>query len=296
MEPHVRSLVRYQQINLEVASLDARLSSIPAELEAIDRRQEEAAAVIKEARHRHEVSLKERRSLERDLKDLEQKIDKYNDQSREVKTNDQYRAIMSEIQTVKTRIGDVEDKILFAMEEADALEKRIGEAEKDVTARKKEFDGARKLLTEEKESVARRRSELHADRQSVAASIPRMMMDAYDRVAKFRGDLVMAAIRDERCTACNVRLRPSLVVEVRKTEALQQCESCRRLLYILPEPAGLGAESTADAKEAGVAGDPPAAGKTAAAGSAADSPFKAEAGPVVPADPAGLSSTEPGSS
>jgi len=240
----LKGLVSYQQLNLEIASLDARLSSIPGEIEALDRRQEQAGAVIKDARHRHEECLKSRRSLERDVQDLEQKVVKYNDQSRDVRTNDQYRAILNEIQTVKTRIGEVEEKILLAMEEADSLEKQIGEAEKAVSGRKKEFDAARKVLTEEKERVTRRRSELHADRQSVAASIPPELMDAYSRVAKFRGDLVMAAVLEERCTACNVRLRPSLVVEVRKNEALQQCESCRRLLYIIPGPAEPGASTT----------------------------------------------------
>ncbi len=268
MEPHIRSLVRYQELNLEIASLDVRLAAIPGELQAIDRRQEQAAAVIKEARQRHEESLKERRSQERDLKELEQKVDKYNDQSREVKTNEQYRAIMNEIQAVKTRIGEVEEKILLAMEAADALERKIGQTEREVAGRKKEFDDARKLLTEERERVSARRSELDADRRSVAAAVPPPVMDTYARVVKLRGDLALAAIRDERCTACNVRLRPALVAEVRKNEALLQCESCRRLLYLFPDAASRAADGGAEGAEGRAAQDPIASGGRAAPGDA----------------------------
>jgi hypothetical protein len=278
VEPHLRSLVRYQQLNLEIAALDARLSALPGELAALDRKEQDAASAIQAARHRHDESLKERRSFERDLKDLEQKIDKYNDQSREVKTNEQYRAIMSEIQTVKAHIGEVEEKILLSMEEADSLERKIGEAEKEVAARKKEIAAACKTLTDEKERVLARRADLEADRTTVASAIPHDLMEAFGRVARRRGDIVMAAVREERCTACNVRLRPALVAEVRKSEALIACESCHRLLYIFPEAPGTGSAAAGPAADSasGLMGPAGAAAEAGAAeprpaGDAADS-------------------------
>ncbi|HXI02273.1 MAG TPA: C4-type zinc ribbon domain-containing protein [Candidatus Saccharimonadales bacterium] len=236
MEPFYKKLVEYQDLNLQISSLDARLAEIPDQLARIDAEEEAAAGIVHRAKERRDESLKQRREFERELKDLEQKVDKYNDQSREVKTNEQYRAIMSEIQNVKTHIGDVEEKILLSMEETDELSREIGEAEKQVASRKKEFDGSRKSLTEEREGLTTRRRGLDTERTALAATIPGDLMETYSKVAQLRGDVVMATFHDELCTGCSVRLRPALMAEVRKGESLFQCESCRRILYYVKEP------------------------------------------------------------
>lgn len=234
MEPFLGNLIRYQEINLELDSLQARLSQIPGKLKTIDDEQEGARSVVEDARARHEASLKGRRDHERELQDLEGKVAKYNDQSRDVKTNEQYRAIMAEIQTVKDKIDQLEEKILLAMDEADELKKQIDEAEKQVAARKPEFDSRRKALQEEKAKLEREREKLTRERAELKPRIRPDLMEAYERVIQLRGSVAVARVSDDRCSACSVRLRPALMAEVRKNDAVHQCESCRRLLYWVP--------------------------------------------------------------
>jgi hypothetical protein len=234
VEPFLGNLIRYQDVVLELSALESRLAGIPAQIKAIDDEQEEAKVVIHDAKERHDASLKGRRDLERDLKVLEGKIDKYNDQSREVKTNEQYRAIMGEIQTVKDHIGEVEEKILISMEESDALQAQIGEAEKKVVARKPEFDAKRKVFEEEIAKLNAAIATLRAERDGLVSQIRPDLMEAYERVSKQRGEMALASIDQERCGGCGVRLRPAMMVEIRKNEAIHQCESCRRILYYLP--------------------------------------------------------------
>ena len=44
----------------------------------------------------------------------------------------------------------------------------------------------------------------------------------------------IARAEGERCTICQVRLRPAVFAEVRKNESLVQCDSCNRILYFIP--------------------------------------------------------------
>ena len=44
----------------------------------------------------------------------------------------------------------------------------------------------------------------------------------------------VSEIRDGHCQACQVRLRPQLIMEARKGERVLQCESCSRILYVAP--------------------------------------------------------------
>ena len=55
-------------------------------------------------------------------------------------------------------------------------------------------------------------------------------VETFQRIAKVRGTAVARA-EGERCTICQVRLRPAVFAEVRKNDSLVQCDSCNRILY-----------------------------------------------------------------
>src|SRR5438094_333808 len=81
-----------------------------------------------------------RRKYETAIKDVQQKISKYRDQSLEVKTNEQYRALMHEIQFAEQDIRANEDKILELMVAAEAREKSVKAAELELKAEMAEIE------------------------------------------------------------------------------------------------------------------------------------------------------------
>src|SRR6202044_4162670 len=52
----------------------------------------------------------------------------------------------------------------------------------------------------------------------------------YERVSKFRGPGI-SEVRDEKCTACQVKLRPQTYKELRSGTQTIVCDSCQRILY-----------------------------------------------------------------
>jgi predicted nucleic acid-binding Zn-ribbon protein len=44
-------------------------------------------------------------------------------------------------------------------------------------------------------------------------------------------------VRDGRCAACQILIRPQTVNEIRRNEIVFQCESCQRILYYENSPA-----------------------------------------------------------
>ena len=46
--------------------------------------------------------------------------------------------------------------------------------------------------------------------------------------------VALARAEMERCVMCQVRLRPMVYNEVRRNEAIVQCDSCQRILYYVP--------------------------------------------------------------
>ena len=179
----------------------------------------------------------ERRDLESDIKEIQGHISKHRDQLYEVKTNEQYRAMLHEIEGEEGNIRTIEDKILEKMMEADELEGHIREAESRLADEKarvaKETARLRALRQEDMDE----REKLLARRKEMAASLNDDLLQVYERVRHGRGGVAVAAVREGFCNECHVALRPQHYNEGRSKDVLITCESWSRILYYVEPPA-----------------------------------------------------------
>jgi predicted nucleic acid-binding Zn-ribbon protein len=174
-----------------------------------------------------------RKKFEANIKDLQGKISKYRDQSLDVKTNDQYKALLHEIQFAEQEIRLNEDRILEVMVNVDAREKDVKAAEAELKAETAEIEtekeDARKVTAEDQTKLA----EWNAKRDALRHEISEDTLRQYDRVAKFRGS-GLAEVREQKCMGCQVMLRPQTYNEVKNGEKIMVCESCQRIVYYNP--------------------------------------------------------------
>ena len=76
---------------------------------------------------------------------------------------------------------------------------------------------------------------LEAQRAAIVADIPENLLDHYSRIAKKHGGIALAELRDERCSACGMRVRPHVFQEMQRgaEDKMFHCETCTRILYYL---------------------------------------------------------------
>lgn len=220
-----------QRLNEEVAALPVRVAAIEAKLAGIKAEIEAHQAGIKQ-------SESARRKLESDIQAQQQKISKYRDQSLDVKTNEQYKALMHEIGFAEAEIRLCEDNILERMVEAEGHEAalRTSQAEfraQEAAAQKEKAEAHSRTQQDQKELA-----EWSAKRESLRGGITPEVLAHYDRVRPAR-KTALAEARDQKCSACNVVLRPQTYDEVRSNQHIIVCDSCQRFLYYDPahEPA-----------------------------------------------------------
>src|SRR6266705_6351538 len=232
MLPDVQNLIDLQLADREVLRLKEEIAALPKRVAAIEEKLAGTKAVLENAKIAVKADEANRRKYETVIKDVQQKISKYRDQSLEVKTNEQYRALMHEIQFAEQDIRANEDKILELMVTADAREKDVKAAElelKEETAEiEKEKIAARERTVEDEKQLA----EWNAKRDKARAGVDPDLLRHYDRVTKYRGSGIAEA-RDQKCMGCQVMLRPQTFNEVR-TGQIVKCDSCQRILYYDP--------------------------------------------------------------
>jgi uncharacterized protein len=227
----LKTLIEIQRFDLKIAELTSQIDAFPKEIQALEKELNDFIHAYEERQQRLSANQKERRELEGEIQLIRQKISKHKDQLFQVKTNEQYRAMLKEIEGEEVNIRGLEDRILEKMVEAEELQNQLKEAaarlegEKARVAKEKNrMESLSKADLEEREQAA-------AERQRLASSLGEGIRNHYERVRRGRDGIALAEVRKGKCTACNVLLRPQLYNDVRANEALYECDNCARILY-----------------------------------------------------------------
>jgi predicted nucleic acid-binding Zn-ribbon protein len=233
MLPELQNLLELQKADKEILRLNEEVAALPKRVAAIEAKLAGTKAILERAKTAVKADEAAKRKYESTIQDLQQKISKYRDQSLDVKTNEQYRALQQEIDFAQREIQSTEDKILELMLNADARDKEVKAAEaelKEETAEIEKEKTEARLRTDEDEKLL---GEWNAKRSQFRAGVPDDLLRHYDRVVKLR-KTGLSEVRDHKCMACQVMLRPQTYNEVRGGTSVIICDSCQRILYFDP--------------------------------------------------------------
>ncbi|HLX85880.1 MAG TPA: C4-type zinc ribbon domain-containing protein [Terriglobales bacterium] len=233
MLPDIEKLLELQVADKEIRKLQDEVAALPKRVAVIEQKLAGTKAQLEKAQAAAKGDEANRKKFEGAIKDLQTKISKYRDQSLDVKTNEQYKALQHEIQFAEQEIRLNEDRILEVMVNVDARDKEVKAAEAELKAEtaeiEKEKEEARKVTAEDQKKLA----EWNAKRSALRTGISEDVLRQYERVAKFRGS-GLAEVRDQKCMGCQVMLRPQTYNEVRNGQKVMICESCSRVYYFNP--------------------------------------------------------------
>ena len=229
----IEQLLELQATDKEIRRLQEEIAALPKRVAAIEEKLAGTKAQLEKARAAAKADEANRKKFEAAIQDLQTKISKYRDQSLEVKTNEQYKALLHEIQFAEQDVRINEDHILEVMINAETREKEVKAAEAELKAEtaeiEKEKEEARRVTAEDQTKLAEWKVKRDGLRQNISADLLRH----YERVIKLR-NTGLAEVRDHKCMGCQVMLRPQTYNEVRNSEQVVFCDSCQRVLYFDP--------------------------------------------------------------
>ena len=232
MSPEIEHLISLQTTDREILRLKNEIAELPKRVAVIEQKLAGTKAALEKAKAAVKGDDAARKKYEAAIADLRTKISKYRDQSLEVKTNDQYKALMHEIQFAEREISANEDKILELMVNAETRDKEVKAAEAELKEESAEIEREKNVARERTAQDEKELAEWTAKREAARAAVDPDVLRHYDRVLKFRGSGI-AEVRDQKCTGCSVVLRPQTYNEVRSGKMIY-CDSCQRILYFDP--------------------------------------------------------------
>ena len=238
MNSDLEKLIELEKVDREIGRLSDEVAALPKRVAAIEEKLAGDKAKVEQAKAAIKNNEASRRKFEADIQTAQQKIVKYRSQSTSVKTNDEYRALMHEVEFAEKEISGSEDKILELMVSMESEEKSLKAAEIDLKAEaaavEKEKNEARARTAEDEKLL----QGLNQKRDGLRVGVSDTNLAHYDRVLRAR-KFAIAEARDSKCQACFVMIRPQTWQELTTNEQIITCSSCGRILFYDPthEPA-----------------------------------------------------------
>ncbi|MGB5619098.1 MAG: C4-type zinc ribbon domain-containing protein [Desulfobacterales bacterium] len=225
------NLVKLQEVEIESASVQARLADFPRLLTDLDDRLKASeGAVTLEAGRLSEIQ-QAYRVQEADAKVIQARIVKSEEKLRSVKTNKEYQSSLKEIDDLKGSLSAVEDRMLAYLDEMDQVAVSVATKKDEVKLFSREIEEEKEQIRQSALSAQQQLDCLNDARAKIIAVIEPDLLKIYETVKKNSGGVAIAVVKNAVCLGCHVNLPPQMFHDLLHFDKLLVCPHCERLIY-----------------------------------------------------------------
>jgi predicted nucleic acid-binding Zn-ribbon protein len=234
MHPDTQLVIQIQGLDQRIAALEKEIAALPKHIATIEKALDSHLRKLEVDKAALAANQRDRKKMEGDIQMQEQKITKLRDQTLGAKTNEQYRAFQNEIEYAQKEIRKCEDRILELMSESETLDANVKKADAALKEEKSVVEGEKNRARDRTAADQKMLAEGRTLRDQALAKIAPATKATYERIRKKWNGSVIAEVVQQRCTSCQIVLRPQFVQDLRRGDQMMTCENCGRILYINP--------------------------------------------------------------
>jgi predicted nucleic acid-binding Zn-ribbon protein len=223
-------LMELQRLDKQLRVLYAEQQQLPQRLRSYEMVCTAAQQSLTHLQENIALSERQRRALERELDGLQAHLHKTQSRLHEVKTNKEYSAVLTEIDTGKQRIAAFEDQVLDLMERTEQHHHKYREQDRQLQAARQELEDQSRRVQQEQKALAERIALEETKRQRLVADLATQLYAMYQRLAALRDGQAVVYVQEGACGGCYLKVQPQLISEIRRQDKLIACPHCQRLL------------------------------------------------------------------
>lgn len=239
MGPILNSLVDLQKIEIDLRRARGKLKRGQQRTDAQLQRIEQLQAALKAKQEEIKLTKLQYAKLELELQTDESEISKMRVALNTAKTNRDYSAILTRINTDKADKSKLEDQLLQLLtqiEEDQAASRALLE---DVDVEKQKFGEVEAQVQEKAAGIQATIDSLMGQYNSAAAQVPKKQQKLFDRLAgRFDGEVLApvsqmnGARKDYSCGGCYMSVPLESVNTLMSKDEVLTCSNCGRILVL----------------------------------------------------------------
>jgi uncharacterized protein len=232
MQEQLNLLIQLQQIDKSIQELLLASEDNPRKLKQVEQEIQEVQETLKAFVHEMEELKKQRKSLEKEIEAYDQKIKKSQVKLMEVKTNKEYRAMLTETDDLKKGKSGKEDLLLEFLEKLEEGTQKEKVLKKTVEVKTSEGQLKKDQLEKERQAYEKEFSEINRKREDLTSRIDSPLLKQYEFLKDRLKGVAVAEVKDATCLSCHMQIPPQLYNELHRKDKIIPCPSCLRILYL----------------------------------------------------------------
>ncbi len=231
MVAELKSLIALQTCDSRIKNILDKKEEAPLKIQRFEEELKFIEKQLEEVNNLFESCKQGKRRAEREVEELEARVEKSNTKLSNIRSNKEYTAALKEIDDLKEERSRLEDQVLGFMEEIELLETRHHESEKERNEFISNFEKERESIQNELKSLDAELGELKKDRIRICQDIDETLLKKYDFLIEHKGGLAITSVIKGVCQACHLGIPPQKFNELIRGEELMRCPNCMRIIY-----------------------------------------------------------------
>lgn len=228
----MKTLLQLQELDLKIEALKAREAEIPKQKEKFEIHRKRLAAELHESEERCKSLALEQRECEVDIQQKDAQIKKYDGQLLSVKKNEEYQALLHEMDSLRRQIALKEERVISLMLEMDDAKAHLEEDKERIKTEVLGIEAECRKVDEELAEAIAQRKDLEAQRTPLLSAIAPVLLSRYERIRKSKKQgAAVVPLRGESCSGCNMRVTAQNINEIMAGDKIHTCHHCGRLLF-----------------------------------------------------------------
>ena len=231
IEEKLRALWQLQQIDAKIDEIRTLRGELPMEvrdledeLQGLNKRLgklEDELEGLKNGVTKNELAIKESEEL----------IAKYGEQSKNVRNNREFEAINKEIELQELEIQLSKKKIKDATVKIKSKKDYLDESKANLLKKERNLIDKKEELTKITADTEKEEEKLVKKSESQSKKIEARFIKAYRKIRdSYRNGLAVVTVEREACGGCFAKIPPQKQLEIRQRKRILLCEHCGRLL------------------------------------------------------------------
>ncbi|MGI8787463.1 MAG: zinc ribbon domain-containing protein [Pyrinomonadaceae bacterium] len=243
MSSELEKLIELQKTDTNIRRLKKQIATADERRAGIEQEFERHASSIREIQQKRDAAQTARAALEKQIAESRTYLERADRNLKHAQNQKEYETAMRESDALQKQISGFETQVLERMTETEEVEKVLAERSDEINSLESNRETALSAFDKE---IAADKKKLEIEtvkRHEVFVTLPAQMASIYNRMAqRSRDGIAVAEVVNGSCSACFMKLRPQMQVELKTSDRIMTCESCTRILYIAPADAKVASQ------------------------------------------------------
>lgn len=227
----INILVEVQGVEMEILQARRKVDALNGEAVSLDKALADREAEADLDRQALDELKKSYRELELESKQVVDLITKSNEKLRAVKTNKEYQSILKEIEEIRKKKMEIEDRMIEFLEQIESSEARVADSETQLAVFIESCREKKETLAAQGEQQQQVVVSLTDKKTQIEGKTdPENIALLNDVKKKVRGKPVVP-VQGAICLGCHMNIPAQLSNELQRLDQFRFCPHCHRIIY-----------------------------------------------------------------